>query len=149
MCLQNPGELKIAEKDIIVYKIAMRYRYPHPGIMHKKFVAPFRQSQYTLGQVMYSELEYIPDDYEEGGPIVEAGLHSFGNYKDAKAQCDGWNSPYSDFHYVMHTYIPKGSRYYKGTYDGKVSYASDKIMIVRKMNLWDKIKATLFGNGRL
>lgn len=140
MCLNSPGKLKVASEDIVVYKVAARLLTFRDSILGKYFYAPYRLTPYVLGETMESELNYIeyePSE-EEAYPIVEAGLHSLGNYADAVELIA---SQHNSHFKVMYAIIPKGSNYYEGTFNGKLSYASDKIVIHRPMNIWDKLKA--------
>lgn len=67
-------------------------------------------------------------------------FHSFKNYADAHhlAYENGWNYKNRRLH-VMKAYIPKGSKYYEGTFYGKASYASSKMMIVRPLGFWERL----------
>lgn len=55
------------------------------------------------------------------GDEVNIGLHSFADK----------NSCILHSEFVVECIIPKGSYYYKGTYDGSVSYASDKLEYIK------------------
>ena len=66
-----------------------------------------------IGETYTSELEKIDDS-------IEKGLHSFETMEDAKYLS----------HIVAKCIIPKGSKYYKGTFLGDISYASDRLTYI-------------------
>jgi hypothetical protein len=114
----------------VAYTRHYQYAKNNPSI----FYAPFRNDlTYNLGEVMTSRLTKDEDN-------VYAGFHSFKNYADAHhlAYVNGWNYKNRRFH-VMKAYIPKGSKYYEGTFYGKASYASSKMMIVRPLGFWERL----------
>ncbi len=136
MCLDNvTGEKQIASEHIVVYKVAYQNQYRYASSDNSTFRAPFRDYYtYDLGTVMTSRLTKDRDS-------VYAGFHSFVRYEDAEklAQSLEANHPRRKY-YVMKSYIPKGSEYYLGEFDGAASYASDKLMIVRPLTWWETIK---------
>ena len=67
-----------------------------------------------MGETYTSELEKIDDS-------IEKGLHSFETMEDAKYLS----------HVVAKCIIPKGSKYYKGTFLGDISYASDRLTYLK------------------
>lgn len=77
-------------------------------------VTPYRRMPIEIGETYHSQLER--NDGE-----VEVGLHSFASAEDAKNDGGG---------IVVKCVIPKGSKYYIGTYHDNVSYASDTLKYV-------------------
>lgn len=131
MCLNNVIEEQVvASEDIVVYKVVYQRAYHD-----ETFYAPYRDYfSYSLGEVMTSKLTKDWDSVHEG-------FHSFANYLDAKKLVDGFNThKIARRYYVMNAYIPKGSEYYVGTFNAAVSYASNKLMIVRPLTTWEHIK---------
>jgi hypothetical protein len=142
MCLDNViGEKQIASEHIVVYKVAYQNQYRSTQLKDTTFRAPFRDYWYTLGTVMNSNLT------KDMWGRVYVGFHSFVNYEDADKLATSLrvNNTRRKY-YVMKSYIPKGSEYYVGTFDGAASYASNKLMIVRPLTWWETIK--LWWNDR-
>lgn len=84
-----------------------------PLSQKEQLVTPYREIIVEIGETYTSEL--INENSE-----VKIGIHSFENLKDAFAD----SSRYSIFAECI---IPKGSRYYKGTFLNMPSYASTAI----------------------
>lgn len=81
----------------------------------KRYLTPYQMVEIEIGKTYTSELEKI--DYS-----VEKGLHSFEKIEDLK------NLYGSDS--TAKCIIPKGSTYYIGEFNGRISYASDKLTYV-------------------
>lgn len=80
-------------------------------------VTPYRKYPIEIGKTYTSDL--VCNEYNE----VEIGLHSFINKQDA----------FDDViqnGFVVKCIIPKGSKYYEGTFDISESYASDCITYI-------------------
>jgi len=84
------------------------------------FETPFRNYPIEIGNTYTSKLVKKGDNIEEG-------LHSFEFARDAKLT--NWALWY-DEGTIVKCIIPKGSTYYKGTFDGDSSYASDALTYV-------------------
>jgi hypothetical protein len=124
MCLEIKKRLALytAKKDKVVYKY-----------IEKRFggyVTPYQGFPIKIGHKYTSDLKVEKDYYN----IVEIGLHSFKNKKDA---IEVANKYYE--HYIVKCIIPKGSKYYVGTFDigsglyghkYMTSYASNEIIYV-------------------
>lgn len=142
MCLDNViGEKQIASEHIVVYKVVYQNQCRYASNDDLIFRAPFRDYySYTLGAVMTSNLT------KDMGRVY-AGFHSFVHYEDADKLATGLEvNRTRRKYYVMKSYIPQGSEYYRGTFDGAASYASNKLMIVRPLTWWETIK--LWWNDR-
>lgn len=78
---------------------------------------PYKKMIVEMGKTYTSELERY-------GDLVEQGLHSFEVLEGADNEAD----------VVAKCIIPKGSYYYKGTFDGYVSFASDTLKYIEIIN---------------
>lgn len=135
MCLdlhKSSRGILVAETDIVVYK----YLKIRSG---GSLITPFQYSPVVIGETyesklnvrLYSDLnldnDELPDDLIVG--FVSEGLHSFGEFKNA----------YKQYKYdkcervVVKCIIPKGSQYYIGKFDEHLSYASEKLTYVKKI----------------
>lgn len=137
MCLENiKNGLQVASEDIIVYKVL-----DCPKWGSSIYYAPFqRHFSYPLGEIQTCELRRLHYG-------VEDGFHSYVNYHDAWALASKRNE-YNHYRtddgaYVMKAIIPKGSEYYLGDFNGDESYASNKLLVVRRMALVDTLPLDL------
>ena len=114
MCLnlvKGNNKYKIASEDISVYKLLA-----YDG---EKFLTYFQLSPVEIGRTYVSEFSFNYDG------DVEKGLHSFANPQDA---LNGQER------LVCRCIIPKGSRYYEGSFANRVSYASNRLTYVELLN---------------
>ena len=125
MCLNliNGVHEYIAESDIICYKhIIKRSDY-------KSRVTTYRYFPVKIGVLYESELKINTDQSYRGTSFeVNVGLHSFKNLNaciDDSESEEG--SSYLLKTYICECVIPKGSKYYIGTFCGMEGYASDKL----------------------
>lgn len=103
MCLNTKQRKpKVATENIVVYKRLM-----------KGGLSAYRFFKYRRGTTHKSEIDEVAD-YQR----IECGLHSYANEKKALADAD-----YEER--VVEMIIPKGALYYKGTFNGHFSYASN------------------------
>lgn len=111
MCLEtewkNP---RMAKSDIVVWK--------HLEKWEGTFYTTYYNMEIELGKIYKSKL----DQSDEWGG-VEIGLHSFKLKKEAVE--DGQEE---DADVVVKCIIPKGAKYYKGTFGNFESYVSNSIM---------------------
>lgn len=121
MCLRvtNPSVLLEAVEDIVCYKVICKY-------IHKNgYHTPYRLFPITIGDTYKSKLELIEREYKYGNS-VEKGLHSFCNLDDVLT--------IDSAEIIVKCIIPKGSKYYKGYFDGDASYASDTLYYEEILN---------------
>ena len=114
MCLKN-AELKIAEKDIICYKVDV--------VVDGNLLSPYRREKAPEeGMIATTRLGIIkfPND------AVHEGFHSFCNLSDAVDESFIWKD---DTTVIVKCTIPKLSRYYKGTFGARISYCSECIIL--------------------
>lgn len=83
----------------------------------QSFITPFRHCEILIGETYRSKIEKVGDN-------IERALHSFKFLESAE-----------DLTWITHKtfvkcIIPKGSTYYKGTFQGSFSYASDSLIYV-------------------
>lgn len=112
MCLEIKHNAKkmTARKDIVVYKILLKWR---DGTLR----TPFRNCVINIGEQKES---YLLKEENE----ITIGLHSFKSYNLISDKDGHWGR-------VAKCIIPKGSKYYVGKFDGRISYASDKIKYIK------------------
>jgi hypothetical protein len=107
MCLNNVGEMKTAEKDIICYKVLRDYN----------------GDLFTIYQSMHVHIEksyrfkLIKNYYRE----VHEGFHSYTSLRSSRRFHDEGS------YVIVKCIIPMRSHYYIGNFDGNRSYASNKI----------------------
>lgn len=114
MCLIPKESAKIADKDIVVYKILLEYT---DGTYH----SPYRYAPYEIGKlytanIRYHErLAYKVDEYPITNTVIGEGLHAYTSMDTAFLQAfiiDG---------IVFEAIIPKGAMYVLGTDNDIVS----------------------------
>lgn len=129
MCLyigESPEQL-IADADICCYKVLFNNKKAvifQTLFRQKGFLTPYQNTKVVIGRAYKSEFTF-----SMAGKGVEKALHSYGSIESAKVDVDFFNgfSTYKGKMCICRCIIPKGSRYYEGIYDGKASYASNKI----------------------
>ena len=131
MCLEILKESirkpKIAKEDIEVFKVVEDYR----GKRYKdddrygKIMTPYRGFAVVMGETYKTKFSYnlIGD--------VERGFHSYCDLPTAKQYLDkyGWSVSR-----IVRCVIPKGSRYHKGDFNGRASYASTRLKYIEFVN---------------
>ena len=128
MCLRISGDSrpspKVATKDLYVYK----FLYVVGSGPNAYLRSPYRSSRYNPGRTyttkMMPEKRYFSSIWR-----IERGLHSFATFRSAKAVSDSW---YGRDIYIFVCVIPEGATYYTGTFNGRKSYASDKLIVLRR-----------------
>ena len=90
--------------DLIIEDVSNIYTY--------EYHTAYRKFKVEIGNTYTSEL--IREEYE-----VSIGLHSFAKLKDCKNDGSG---------VYVRCIIPKGAKYYRGTFFGNSSYASDTLI---------------------
>jgi len=108
---------KVASEDIICYKTLAKIEYPKIGIVYYK--TPYMGVLIDIGFTYTSKLK-------RSGFTIEDGLHSFKHAYDTHLANSCWRSVVS-----VQCVIPKGSKYYKGTFLGADSYASSQLIYVK------------------
>ena len=92
-------------------------------IIDKVLCTPYQRFPIEIGETYESDL------IKRYGNQIYKGLHSFGNLneaiEDAKLDCD----------IIVKCIIPKGSTYYIGKFNDKVSYASNKLKYLEIINI--------------
>lgn len=119
MCLTIDFNQKpeVASEDIVVYKHLIRRR------RGSGFLTSFRLSEIEIGLSYYAELNKIYDKVYEG-------LHSYASCEIAKQRAIYWNEV------LVKCIIPKGSTYYKGTFESLGdAYASDTLIYNEVINI--------------
>ena len=121
MCLilsasKRNGKPEVADTDIVVYKVVIDNNLKQSNFFKKGILTLFMEQRITIGSTYKSRFSFDSDG------DIERGLHSFANLKDANAMSKNFSN-----RKVVKCLIPAGSGYYKGWFDGVVSYASNKL----------------------
>lgn len=125
MCLFiNHLEPKIADKDIVCYKLVKRTKIK--GIYRSNYL----KFEYIIRQLYtnYFDIKYanmlIKRRYERSA-IEESMFHSYANYLSAITILPNL--------VTLKCIIPKGAYYFKGYYGNYSSYASSQIKILEEI----------------
>ena len=106
----------IASEDLVCYKILLDHR----NLKAETLLTYYQETPVKLGRTYTSEFSYDRDG------DVERGLHSYKNLRGAIIdEKDSFGRTI-----IVKCVIPKGSRYYQGKFDGKQSYACDRLTYV-------------------
>lgn len=115
MCLKPKESAKIADKDIVVYKVLLKYS-------NEIYLSPYRGAQYEIGKLYTANIQYcerLLDKIVEcsiTSTVIEEGLHSYTSMSTAFLQAflliNG---------IVFEAIIPKGATYVLGTNNDIVS----------------------------
>ena len=117
MCLIPKQSAKIAEKDIIVYKILSKYS-------NGRYYSPWRGAPYEIGKLYtaniryYERLFYKVDEYPIKAIVIEEGLHAY--IDRVIAEITVALHPGLDY-FIVKAIIPRGSMYVLGTRNEIVS----------------------------
>ena len=123
MCLvleNKNSQPQVAEADIICYKVLVKHQ---DGLF-----TLYTKTPVSVGSTYESEFSFT-----EWGDI-DCGLHSFGRLIQANDFIDIWLTPSTVEYVLCKCCIPKGSRYYQGSFCGCLSYASDKLSYLEIIN---------------
>lgn len=108
MCLIPKESAKIADKDIVVYKVLLKYSY-------EVYRSPYKDAQYEIGKLYtaniryHKRLVYKVDEYPVTTTIIEEGLHAYTFDSFAFLRAFAINGS------VFKAIIPKGALYVLGT----------------------------------
>lgn len=142
MCLivKKNTKKKIAEKDVVCYKLVERcsydkttFRTPFRNVILSDSILKGKETYKASGRMMPFHPDYI--ELERGDRIIEkGGIHTYANKKDVMKEVDKTNN--SNFH-IYKCIIPKGTPYYEGYFycltGDYVSYASKQIKFVKQV----------------
>lgn len=139
MCLRTKQNTPlIAEEDITVYKVVQfitdKAKSAEIGKPFSYYVGAFRDEYvYEMDTVLESGLHYEEPCYGESEGFVHKGFHSLQSVTDTTKLMNfmrgqKWFSDDAEPLIIACT-IPKGSEYYVGDFDKKVSYASNKLIL--------------------
>jgi len=121
MCLtlKEKSRKVTAKKDIVVYKFLTEL--PDGNLQ-----TPYKDFNVEIGNTYTSLL--LLESYHFVLYICDYGLHSYSKLEDAKDH----TAIHDLFGKVVFAkcIIPKGAKYYKGTFNGSVNYASDELIYV-------------------
>lgn len=121
MCLENLSEVKKAEKDICCYKVIEDHRNLTKSQYQGKLITIYRCFEIEIGKTYTSRFSYNSDG------DVEKGLHSYCSYEQAVDYANKWGW---DATRIVKCVIPKGSKYYRGKFNSRSSYASTRLKYV-------------------
>lgn len=121
MCMKNWLPIpRYAFRDVVCYKVLNKFGYENPS-----YRSPFHHTYYAVGTPMPPvSIEWSFDAEVDGFFTYEEGYHSFVKLKDALVDLS-----YNQC--VAKCIIPKGSWYFKGTWQrGQANYVSNNITFV-------------------
>lgn len=143
MCLviELGSRLNRAKKDIICYKVVKVEGYRAAKLFKETITTPY-QSTLISKEVINGEKPFIAKTYRGAtvtdkmfeqykpyfGEIKGRAVHTFATKIDAKAEADTLKVMTGDICRIYKCIIPKGTLYYNGFYEGKKSFASQKIV---------------------
>lgn len=109
MCLVPKDSAKIAEEDIIVYKILLKY-------LDGSYISPFKGMPYQIGELKTASIKYKDYirtifDFSFRGQIIDEGLHAY----TTKGSAIGVAFHIPMVTAVVKAVIPKGATYVLGT----------------------------------
>jgi hypothetical protein len=133
MCLVVDQNYSILKEDLVVYKFLCVDT--HWGI-----TSPYRHFIWELGKEYTTELdEYRPNIYRNDTFEVESGIHALMDFYQA-VDVSNWFRKNRDYQArLFKCTIPAGSKVYVGTWNIYHGTASDKIIINRRVNIFDRI----------
>lgn len=117
MCLIPKESAKIADKDIVVYKVLVKS-------LNGVYYSPWRDFPYEIGKLYtaiigyHTRLTYEIDGYPITATVIEEGLHAFIDH--SAASLTAVMTPISGLSIVKGV-IPKGAMYVLGTENEIVS----------------------------
>ena len=139
MCLTltEKSEIKVAEEDIICYKVVRRlcsgvYRSEYYGYLYETGIldkSAFGDITITTRPCIttYRSINFNYQDITGYEQVVERGFHSFTCKEDAYKYAERYR--YSAVSYVVvKCIIPKGANYIEGIYGEYPNYVSNKII---------------------
>ena len=122
-------DAQTATTNIPIYKVAIK-----SSIDENLYFSYFMKSEIKLNTPYQSGLDYPEVLFCYGSKVVEVGLHSFKNLEDAlffakhKTAFDVNIKNINTRLVILGGYIPKGSKYYLGSFNEWESFASDQII---------------------
>ena len=120
MCLKlkRGAKKKVAKEDIVVYKHLM-------DLMDGRYATPYQHDPVEIPSTVKSRvLERLDNEIYEG-------IHSFADYESAYSDMeDEWHNYSEPKRSLVKCIIPKGTKYYKGKFEGMPAYASKKLKYV-------------------
>lgn len=128
MCLfvKEIEDAKIATTNIPIYKVAIK-----SSIDVNLYFSYFMKSEIKLNTPYQSGLDYPEVLFCYDSKVVEVGLHSFKNLEDAlffAKHKTAFDVNINTRLVILGGYIPKGSKYYLGSFNEWESFASDQII---------------------
>lgn len=132
MCLRTKQTtFLVAQKDIVCYKILKVVH--NVGRQNKTLIRSPYYTSYTwnLGELRKSKLTSRPLKYTpySNDRQINVGFHTFKTRREARINK---NDIYLGV--IFKCIIPKGSKYYLGTFGEERSYASDQIIVKEKIH---------------
>lgn len=136
MCLSiiEGARLRTAGKDITVWKhVRNVVDIPFRGSTYTGMLTPYYGMPVAVGWTYKSNLVRKVNEF--GTHHITEGLHSFASRGHAKKDMLAEErSNYRSYGYsLIECVIPKGAKYYAGTFVKSACYASDAITYVRKV----------------
>lgn len=132
----------IAEEDIVCFKLA----YPDSEC-DQIAVSAVREHEYVLGALASSPLELVEEKHPYYTGYTEhsisKGIHSFVSLDSTYAYMHYARCIFKEGVTIYRCVIPKGSKYYFGTFANRNCYASDRLIMVRPVTKWEIVKSRI------
>ena len=132
MCLITTKNIpEIAQEDIICYKFYVLHKVKDdinlPSYDKDGYLSPYQgMPAPAINEVTNTLLDRAYLSKYTAVYMVGRGFHSFKYLDDLINELDFWQS--SDIE-IFKCIIPKGTKYYEGTFDGRPSYCSESIIL--------------------
>ena len=134
MCLRINGAPKVAEEDIICYKMLEECK-----LEGYKYKSPF-QEQPIDNQIVYGFWQYVGlgdrsiKDINGYPSISEGYIHTYKALLVAEEMCIYYTKLFENDVHLFECKIPAGTEYYEGVDSNFLSgYASERIVFVKKL----------------
>ena len=117
MCLiSNSDRPYVADRDLTCYKVYI--------LINNRHKSPYQRADMPkIGELTTTSLQ------KPGSFIIEKGFHSFVSFIDAVNEVRLITTIYSYETYIFKCVIPKGTKYYEGSFNCIPSYCSESIII--------------------
>lgn len=128
MCLivnKENCKAKVAEKDIICYKLMYGYCNDNKEI---RIITPYQLKELPFNEPIVAEGRATkhPDEDDANQKLIGQGvIHSYSALDGAVDDMIG----FGDGNIIFKAIIPKGTKYYEGDFDGTPAYGSKKLII--------------------
>ena len=138
MCLITTKDIpEIAQEDIVCYKFYVLHKVKDdinlPSYDKDGYLSPYQgMPAPTINKVTNTLLDRAYLSKYTAVYMVGRGFHSFKYLDDLIKELNFWLS-YDTI--IFKCIIPKGTKYYEGTFDGSPSYCSESIILKKTIDV--------------